>query len=90
MKRVKRKKAKRPVKKAQSYARLQPLGVNKTDNIRRGEKHGNSKLTATEVKKIKRLLAKGESRRVIAEKFGVSARTISMIHHEVTWKHVTL
>jgi hypothetical protein len=51
----------------------------------RGEKHWNSKLTAPDVRKIRRLLSAGETKSVIASKFDVSRGAIEQIKKGATW-----
>lgn len=55
----------------------------------RGERHGNSKLSAEEVREIRRLRQKERmSLQDLAEKFGVSRPTISEIANRKIWKHI--
>jgi HNH endonuclease len=53
-----------------------------------GTRHGNAKLTPTKVRAIRGLRHNGESLRVLAEKFGVSQRTISFAAGRELWRHV--
>lgn len=55
---------------------------------RRGMEHGMSKLTDSDVREIRRLLARGVVQRRIAEQFGVAPCKITMIKHGTAWKHV--
>ena len=56
----------------------------------RGSKHGNAKLTESDVREIKRLLQEGSlSQREIGELFGVSRAVISNIGRGACWAHVT-
>jgi transcriptional regulator with XRE-family HTH domain len=51
-----------------------------------GERHWNSRLTQKKVRKIRELLAKGKTLSDVAQRFGVSAGTISDIKHGRTWR----
>jgi len=53
---------------------------------RRGEKCPTAKLTWPEVREIRRRLASGERRTLIADAYGVSRRTISFIATGERWK----
>ena len=53
-----------------------------------GEKNYASKLTSSQVSRIKELLAAGTPRRKIAAAFGVCRVTISDIYRGKSWKHV--
>jgi hypothetical protein len=52
----------------------------------KGEKHANAKLTDAEAKQIRRLYEKGMTQTVLARKFGVSQKAISMIVRGETYK----
>ena len=52
----------------------------------KGEAHTNAKLTTKEVQMIRRLYEKGLTQMALAEKFGVSQRTISLIVRKETYK----
>ena len=53
---------------------------------RRGERNPNAKLTAENVKEIKRRINEGErDYRGLAEEFGVASRTIRNIKNGHTW-----
>lgn len=54
----------------------------------RGEAHGSSKLTESDVQKIRSLLSSGVRQRTIAAKFNVSQHAIWSINTGATWKHV--
>jgi len=55
----------------------------------RGETHGNAKLTGRDVRRIRRLYAKGGiSQPALAREYGVSQKVIWQIVHRVTWAHV--
>lgn len=55
----------------------------------KGEGHWSSKLTADDVREIRRLAASGElTQREIGERFGVVQGAISAIHRRVAWSHV--
>jgi hypothetical protein len=55
----------------------------------RGIRHGMSRLTEDDVRKIDQLLKTGKSQRVIAEEFGVGQVTISNIKTGKTWGWLT-
>jgi len=55
----------------------------------RGEQHGESKLTANDVREIRRLYARGQyTQRDLAQRFSVSKSLISAIIRRHVWKHV--
>lgn len=54
-----------------------------------GESHACSKLTAKQVKEIRRLCAQGKnSQKSLAHRFGVTPSAISQIFTRRTWKHI--
>jgi DNA-binding MarR family transcriptional regulator len=54
-----------------------------------GEKNPNSKLTEAEVQEIRKIYKAGSITMVqLAEKFGVSRRSISAIINKDRWKHL--
>lgn len=53
-----------------------------------GEACGNSKLTESAVKEIRKALVNGVSQSVLAKRFGVAQPNISQIQNRVTWKHI--
>jgi len=56
-----------------------------------GTKNGNSKLTASKVRRIRNLYAAGnETCRSLAQKFGVSPPTIYNIIERVIWRGVAV
>lgn len=61
---------------------------NMADLKERGRHVGNRKLTADAVRAIRRRLASGDLHRVIAEDFGVSRPTISVIAEGKAWREV--
>lgn len=78
-KKVAKKSAKKVAKKsAKNVATGAPTGSN----------NGASKLTEAKVKKIRSSHADGESKRSLALKFDVSARTIDQIVRRKTWTQV--
>jgi hypothetical protein len=54
----------------------------------RGERQTNSKLTSTEVFRIREIARTGLSKRLIAVQFGVSRETIQSIYRRRTWTHI--
>lgn len=54
-----------------------------------GEKNPNSKLTESEVQEIRKIYKSGSVTMIqLAEKFGVSRRSISAIVNKDRWKHL--
>jgi len=51
----------------------------------RGERNGNSKLTADDVRAIR---ASGDDRHSCARTFGVTATLVSMIRKRKIWRHL--
>jgi hypothetical protein len=57
--------------------------------VLRGERVGNSKLTAEQVSEIKRLADAEElPQRIIAARYGISRELVSRIKRGLTWRHV--
>lgn len=54
----------------------------------RGERHGRSKLTVTNVRAIRRWAAKGISQSTIASRFGICQPMVSQIVQGQNWTHV--
>jgi DNA-binding CsgD family transcriptional regulator len=54
----------------------------------RGERAPSHKLRNAQVIEIRRLATTGLSNQVIADRFGVSRRNVSMIVNRVTWTHI--
>ncbi len=54
-----------------------------------GEKHGNAKLTETDVREIRDQVAAGMSQRELTQHYGIHVSNISHIVRRVTWAHVT-
>jgi hypothetical protein len=56
-----------------------------------GEGHKRSKLTAAQVREIKKAISAGErSNKKIAKMFGVTGGAIGAIRHGTTWAHLTI
>jgi hypothetical protein len=53
-----------------------------------GEKHGNAKLSAENVREIRKLYADGATLRQLGEKFGVSNVSIHNAVVGETWRHL--
>jgi hypothetical protein len=58
------------------------------DERAEGEKHGNSKLTADNVRELRALYAAGATLRQLAKKFGVSNVSIFNAVSGKTWRHL--
>lgn len=56
--------------------------------IKRGEENGAAKLQEVDIRSIRRLLSKGDTQQSIADRFGVTQRTISGIKLGKKWGHV--
>ena len=54
-----------------------------------GEKHGNSKLSETDIREIRTLKNEGWSVKKIADRFGISRTTAHRICNRVLWRHIT-
>lgn len=52
--------------------------------------HHNSKLTESDVRKIKRLMQRGWRNKELARQFGVTPQTISAIRHGHTWRNINV
>jgi DNA-binding XRE family transcriptional regulator len=58
-------------------------------NQEKGEKHGSSKLTETQVREIRNKYANGGiKQRQLALEYGVSQQSINYIIHRKTWSHI--
>jgi len=58
------------------------------NGIQKGEKNPQSQLTDRQVRRIKRLLLNGHTRKEIANKFGVNEAVVGFISENKNWKHV--
>lgn len=56
--------------------------------VSRGEAHGNSKLTESDVRAIMGLVLQGEARATIAKRFGISVGHVADIGTGRKWSHV--
>jgi len=54
----------------------------------RGERHYNAKLSASQVREVRRLVASGTSRREVETRFGMSTGAIDSIISGKTWRHL--
>lgn len=54
----------------------------------RGVTHGRAKLTEDDVREIRQLFAGGLSRKILAERFGVSTTNITFIVKRKLWPHI--
>lgn len=57
-------------------------------NTPRGERSGNAKLTATKVRAMRAAHAEGAKHRVLAARFNVSQKQVTVIVNRIQWKHV--
>ena len=53
-----------------------------------GESSGNSKLTESGVREIRRLAAEGVQKATLARRFSISRGTVYQVLNRTTWKHV--
>lgn len=60
------------------------------ETVLRGESHGSSILTETNVREVRRLCSAGESQRAVATKFGVTQSCVWRIVKGKSWKHIPL
>lgn len=58
------------------------------DRIPRGSKQGNSKLTESDVIRIRSMRSSGDTLFKIADEFGVCFQLISLIYRRKLWKHI--
>ena len=58
------------------------------ERLRRGEQNRNAKITADDVREIRRLYAEGVTLTKIAPLFGIHYTNVSMICRRLTWRHV--
>jgi hypothetical protein len=65
------------------YSRFRP------EVLARGERHGNSRLTARQVLELRAAHSRGEATRALARKYGISQRAAVCIVNGITWKHLT-
>ena len=54
----------------------------------KGERHGNSKLTDSNVREIRKLAGCGISQSEIATRFGIGRRTVRKIKTKQAWSHI--
>ncbi len=66
----------------ESWTRLHP------ERLARGEASGRAKLTADQVREIRRLSAMGLTNMDIGKRFGVTNVLVSYIVHRKVWKHI--
>jgi predicted DNA binding protein len=55
---------------------------------RHGEKNGMARLTARQVRAIRRAAARGATQAELGAKYGVSSVAIHYVVNRVTWRHV--
>lgn len=65
-----------------------PKGVLRSGNIVRGESHGQSVLTASNVIEIRQMRSKGITLAKIAVKFGITPTYVSRIVNRKNWTHI--
>lgn len=76
-----------------SHLFLASQKVNIADKVRKdrqakGERNGNSKLTAEQVLAIRAAVDAGEQKKAISRRFGVSEKLVLNIHRRLTWTHI--
>jgi hypothetical protein len=59
------------------------------DRSAKGERHGFSKLTESQVRKIPELRREGLTQKEIADEFGCHHSSISLIERGLLWKHIS-
>lgn len=64
------------------YSRREP------ERLARGERHGKTRLTADQVREIRRERESGTPLKALADRFGISACAVSAIAHRRNWGHV--
>jgi hypothetical protein len=69
---------------SQQIVELNRCGANRV----LGERNGSARLTEADVRAIRRLVAECVERQTIAERFGVSTRTVWLISSRRRWRHV--
>ena len=74
-------------KKKEHFRKIQ-LSKEHNNNVVRGERVGNSKLKADDIKNIRIRLSNKDQIIKIAKDFNVNETTIRLIRDKVTWKHV--
>lgn len=57
-------------------------------DVLKGAKVGNSKLTAVEVRSIRKAREQGDELHVIAERFGITKQRVWQIVHRKAWAHL--
>jgi len=57
-------------------------------NSTRGSKHGGAKLTEAQVAEMRKLRDDGWSLKMLADRYGISAKNVSQICCRRTWKHL--
>jgi hypothetical protein len=62
--------------------------INARKNTARGERSGTSKLTANQVREIRKLHALGQTRYAIAKRYGLNWTTVNATVNRTTWKHI--
>jgi hypothetical protein len=58
------------------------------DQLARGERHGNAKLSRGDVVEMRRQRAEGRALKAIAGDFGVSPQNVYLIVNRKAWAHV--
>lgn len=56
--------------------------------LARGERNGSARMTEAKVREIRRRVAEGERRQIVANEFGIAITTVSAIIRRLIWKHV--
>ena len=68
--------------------KLNAFDMKQKGRAARGARHHNAKLTETEAKKIISLIAKGENRQNIADRFGITVYNVTAISQGKAWRHL--
>ncbi len=79
----------RSIRDGKSWTHLDPTPIRQNLAPCRGSEHANSKLTESQVREIKFLIANGTKQNSLATRFGVSVSTISEIKRGLIWAWLT-
>ena len=68
--------------------RRAPRGTDWTPTVLRGEQIRSAKITASDVKQIRRAVAEGVARSEVARRYRISSQNVWLIDHRRAWAHV--